>query len=182
MKATAPTNDVYGNPDQNFRTPCIYFYYLTESNLPELNTRAYFIQRQQNITDIEAEIASLIKDVQSNAIKPCGWALGDIRWRHLSYFVLVFDDPSHKLYEKNAVKFVPYHPFKGGNDYRALSAQGITAFYCENHLEDSSGTVLADPSSPEYFKVVANHDGHSMLSVSTHNDTGTNMGPPIPPP
>jgi hypothetical protein len=184
-KMSAPANDVYGTLDPNLGAQCIYFYYLTESKIEKEKTQTFFIERDYVITDLAHEIDTIMKDIfVDKTLKPCGWGLGDVRWRRKSYIVVLFDDLVHKLNENDAVTFTPYYSFKGGTDIKTIQGYPrVTGFYCENHMTDSNGGPVG--AKGETFDVKVNHDGHhnsSKLKFFTHNDSGTNMGPPLPPP
>jgi hypothetical protein len=190
---------LYGDAPNGLKAHCIYFYYLKETPDLKEKTRAFFLEYDHalNRDALEKEIPKLIEKANNGAIRPVGWKLGDIRWRRKSWFVVVLDDDHHKLKPGDAVSFEfksstgqspagPNHNFRYGKDIPI--SRTITGFVCYNQMKGSHGRPLDDES--EVFFVKVNHGGHgdgqgggkgAIERRFTHDDSGTNTGPPLQP-
>lgn len=190
MEPSVVVNPVYDPRDRTLKAECIYFYYLTEDPDPRYNLRVFVIDRERYIPpqEMQREIETIVADIRNGNLTPCGWAFGDVKWRRKSYIVVVFDDPNGKLSRGNAVEFLHNvggddHPFRDGDDIQQFGT--ITGFYCFNHMKQQGTNHDLPPGKSECYKVTAIHEhrlGGAVTSIRGHNDTGTNMGPPIPPP
>ena len=154
------------------------------------NVRAYFIDKKQPILrgQMETEIRSLVAQVGANTLTPLGYRLGALDWSRKSYIVLVLDDQHHHLTRGNAFMFVNTtpglpHPFRDGADIQPFGT--ITGFYCTNHMTTPAGQDPAQDWSESYEMAVC-HNPAGCTPPNPyflgHFDSGTNMGPPIPPP
>lgn len=171
--AAVPTNAIYGSPSPDFSARCIYFYYLTESNDAKYNVRTFFIEYPDKISDIENKIVEILDSIRSGKLMPCGWALGDLKWRRISYIVIAYDDWGQQLKQNDAITIDYDKYFKGGQDLLLKTPyQNITCFYCENYVGPATQKI----------QITVNHGHGTPFQITTHNDSGTNMGPPIPPP
>jgi hypothetical protein len=132
-----------------------------------------------NRASLERRIPDIVRSIRDGRLTPSGYKLGDIKWRRKSYFVAVLDDPHSNLIQRNAFTFYleggsaqENYSFFDGVDIRILN--NVTGFYCINRMISEDGDWPREKE--EKYKVIANHV-HRL-----HEDTGTNLGPPVPPP
>jgi hypothetical protein len=165
----------------NLTTPIFYVYYLRITNDPETHTEVYCVDLGTPVPPGQAEgvIKNLAGDIEAGAYRQCGWKIGDVRWRRRSYMVFLLEDPNETL---TTVTFSPGHAFQGGKTIAAFTSPNgkrITGFYCTNHMKKGDGSDV--DARGEAIRVHAVHTAAPppIVHFLTHEDTGTNMGPPI---
>lgn len=188
--AASYSNDVYYNKNKNLRIECIYFYYLTmRSDSHPNHVRAYFVDKKQYIPhdQMQDEIKDLVSQVRAKTLTPLARRLGGLDWCRKSYLAVIMDDAEQRLTKENAVMFANRsigreHPFRDGRDIEPYDT--ITGFYCINHMTKPSGA--SDVYWSEDFDIEVCHNPLGCMPPNplllSHNDSGTNMGPPISPP
>jgi hypothetical protein len=136
---------------------------------------------------------------------PVGWDFGDIVWRKKSYIVVALDGYDIKFDPGNAMAIKQigngnknYTFFDGNDDLYEMSndprkPDKVPIVYCLNHLRaDENGRDWC-PHEHQEVKFVFSHKPRNLpekggnLSDEGRNlldggGTGTNMGPPVPPP
>ncbi|MEA3004355.1 MAG: hypothetical protein QOH81_3143 [Sphingomonadales bacterium] len=198
-----PINPVYHKTGaRNWEPHCIYFYYLTMDPDPTRFVRVYVISRARPIANIQQEVESIVDEIKRGIRTPCGWRLGDVKWRRRGYLVFIMDDATATLTPGNGVEFGykglgGNHTFFDGDDLTPFD--NITGVYCLNHMQKAGGGVLGSADPEEIFEISPNHDPdrspthndsdanhqsrgeRSTYVPKIHNDSGTNTGPPIQP-
>jgi hypothetical protein len=167
---------------------CAYFYYVTpgeekdghfHGNVAACLMQEADIRPSDNIEDLISDWAQRAKDGQ---MSPIGWALGDLTWRRESYFVVVLDAPGYRFdSEESLVISNGDHTFKDKRLIPVTTSDGsrMQAIYCRNHIRKRNGEPWRHGDIREEYKPL-------MLAVTgakglvTHEDVGTNLGPPIP--
>lgn len=172
-------NPPYQPLNPGLAAECIYLYYLKITGDPKYETRVFVFKRDFSIA-IDAQIRNLATEISAGQHYPCGWNFGDVKWRRKSYMVFILEDNNHSLEAGNAVTFTPDYPFRDGHDVTSLSPPH-SGFCCFNHLIRKQGIDLPDDVT-EPFYVEINHPHRQTQAVRSHEDSGTNMGPPIGPP
>jgi hypothetical protein len=185
-------NRHYKDPSGKGTVPhCIYYYHITPSADPP--TRVYFLDKRRPISTFELGglIAELARNAHSDgdSPSPCGWDMTDLIWRRKSYLVVVLDDPATSLVKGDGFQFpdANNHTFLDGADFDVdvSSTPGVvemrSGLWCINHMMNEAGQDLGGTDF-EIFRVHFNTGGGSMFAMSYPDDSGTNMGPPLPPP
>ena len=187
-------NNAYHSHNASLPARLIYFYYLKRPDDPKEETRVFVLDRGRHIPPhkIQEEIETILGEIHNGDHSPVGWKIGDVRWRHKSWLVFVLDDNQHRLTAGNAVEFSfvdvdgsgrlsENHSFWDGDDTDPFQAYpNISGFYCLNHMIPKGG--VGELSSDEQFEVKVHHPHALASGKRTHDDTGTNMGPPVGPP
>jgi len=176
----------------------IYFYYINPGTTPP--TRAiYFVDLMAKITDIRPHIVTLTRnarntDVNTQNPRPIGLDTPDyppqvVPWWRRSYLVVVLDD-GKGFYKGDAVEItrkdgsVNGHPnhcfFDGGDEEIVLPAPElpIYAMWTVNYMKRKSGRDIR-PGQVHNFRFSFRGKDQRILQPE---DSGTNMGPPVPPP
>jgi hypothetical protein len=166
---------------------CIYYYYLTPDQNGGFYVEAYYYDEGAEIP--KSELRSRVEMLTQNAMlkwptrQPCGWDFSDLRWRRLSYLVIALNDPNRKLEGDKAIEFdvtTPNHTFLDGDTMVVEPETGvkISVAYCINHMSrNSTGDPLEVGSQEFRFRL----NGLNR-AWSDDGGSGTNMGPPVPPP
>lgn len=134
------------------------------------------------------QLALIMDEIRNGTLQPI---VPPPKWQRLSYFAAVLDVPGMELTEDDAVTFNwkglsrGNHSFRDGMDVRPLRAphSALVGFFCLNHMQHKLGHVLRR-NEWEDFDVHFNHP-HAIapeVRILGHNDSGTNLGPPTPPP
>jgi hypothetical protein len=163
-------------------SPYVYLYYLRTTGNPQSGTEVYCLDRRNPIqpNGIEAEIRTIVGEIESGDHNPCGWRIGDVRWRRRSYMVFLLEDSTETL---NTVIFTPGHAFRSGQniaEFNSPHGKRITGYYCSNHMKKPDDSDV--DGFGEAIRVHVYHTGSHgpPLPVAFgHEDTGTNLGPPI---
>ena len=169
---------------------CIYFYYIN----PYLRwpMRVYYaeIPKGKTIKKVVQELADNAVD-DEHSPPPCGWSLGDLRWRRRSYLAMVVDDPNERVNPDDPAIFdiargQSNHTFLDG-EYVDITAgkskKALTGFWCINHLKkDEKGGELGDDEKQAFSIAPNSPSARQAMAVLGGGDSGTNMGPPVPPP
>src|SRR5687768_11167506 len=93
---------------------CLYLYYLRIPQNPnDWHTRVYFVDWGTHVPSnrLQTEIGKVLKGIAAGTYKPCGWRIGDVKWRRRAHLAFLFDDPIHKLDPSNPITFNPAHAF-----------------------------------------------------------------------
>jgi hypothetical protein len=161
---------------------CVYLYHVTASpdgNEPYIEAFVHNHDKAIGAGDIEPLIIALAQKAIDKEIQPCGWAMGDLRWHRISYIAIVMHDPNRVF--RNAKEFVIYDKQQafGDNIFFTfkIGADEVQIIYCRNDIKYKNG----QPSgSVQEFELRLNPDPNYPHHL--HEDTGQNMGPPVPPP
>jgi hypothetical protein len=144
-----------------------------------LFTEAYFYDAGAPIhkNQIGDLVSELIEKARLKQIRPVGWHVGDLRWRRISYLALVVDDADDELEDVLVNGKLPKDT-KSFRQSRKIAKKGaISGFWLLNEIqaEDGSGPLKGEATVSIRMK----RKKHPLLG---HEDSGTNMGPPVPPP
>jgi hypothetical protein len=172
----------------------IYFYYINPRTTPP--TRAiYFVDLMAKITDIRPHIISLTKNARITNLdaqnpRPIGLDTPGYRpqvvpWWRRSYLVVVLDD-GKGFYPGEAVEITRYnghpnHCFFDGGDGTIDPGDGaplIYAMWTVNYMKNEYGDDIPKGKVHRFrfrFKGIREQ-------MRYPEDSGTNMGPPVPPP
>jgi hypothetical protein len=179
-KADSPDTDG-ATVANNLSTPIFYVYYLRITNDPEAHTAVYCVDLRTPVPPGHAEgvIKSIAGDIEAGAYQQCGWKIGDVRWRRRSWMVFLLEDPNETL---TTVSFNPAHAFLGGktiSEFTSPAGKRLTGYYCTNHMKKMNGNDV--DAVGERIRVHAVHSAAPppIVNFFSHEDTGTNMGPPI---
>ncbi|HYJ30423.1 MAG TPA: hypothetical protein VEW25_08800 [Allosphingosinicella sp.] len=186
-KGGGPPNPVYHGENPNLEAHCIYFYLLSPgTEIPKL----YFedLQRPVLRSEMPDRIVDIMRKIRAGLLQQ---EPVPTEWTRKSFFAAVLDIAGSTLTPGNAVVFELQgaggggnHTFRDGEDIPALPApfQDRGAFFCFNHMKHKHGHVLKY-GEREPFKAHFNHPHPSPNpTVLGHEESGTNIGPPIPPP
>lgn len=160
---------------------CIYFYHLSldPEDATHPRVRAYFHDEKATITPAAAGALAkaLLIEARSGALNPVGYGVGDLRWRRVSYLIFVADDT---LGDIDGVG-LPERHVSFGPKFRIRDLdQAFGVAYWNKVLPGPEAHEMEGGRWAEPFRIHA-HPGGSK-SLFEHEDTGTNMGPPVPPP
>jgi hypothetical protein len=172
------------NPD--LQAECIYLYYFTTHNA---QCRVYFVDRHRYIPPAEMpeQIGSIVMQIKDGTLQPDAIGMENLPWTRKSYIAVVLDDPPARLELDDAVRFHlspggGNHSFRDGHDVPDVPGHtDVSAFFCFNHMRHRNGHVLK-PGEKEKFRVRIVHVNKEVGAMDEHEDTGTNTGPPTPPP
>ena len=179
------------------KTPwCIYFYYIGKRTNGTKFVRHYYYTNENEELDPE-DLPDRIKTLALNARlederdqkpPPTGSDLHFVVWTRKSYLVFMIDieglnfDPNDPV-SITSVSGNPNRSFYDGKmvtitlPTHATGTAAPSVFRCINHMKKGNG---ADQDGKERFKITLNTI--PQLSIVSHDDGGTNMGPPVPPP
>jgi hypothetical protein len=161
---------------------CVYFYHLTVNpNDPDHPlVRAYHHDEKAAITPaaVDAVAQSLLTRARAGDIQPAGYGVGDLRWRRSSYLVFVADTQLGSL-EDVGLPENGNHTF--GRRFKINGLSGATGVaYWNKMIRGPNATECEGDRWCEAFRLHPNPA--RAKGFFTHEDTGTNMGPPVPPP
>jgi hypothetical protein len=172
---------------------CIYFYYLTPKDSEEADVRAFIADMRHEVkeNDVDDLIAGFVKEARDkiyNVLIPFGLRFADITWRRQSYVVLVVDDAKYKL-SKDMVDFkydneIASHTMTQKKQVKVPGGEMWSGVRFLNSIAKKYGKWSSE-SDDEKMKLKISYTSKSSgkeLKIDTHNDSGTNMGPPVPPP
>jgi hypothetical protein len=180
---------VYDSHDRNAKIKRIYFYTVD----PHEKLTEYFLYSANPVAwdEMPRIIDEFAAEIASGSIPPTNSVQGRRTWKKRSYFV--YYDKTGRLEANNAVVFAGEDPcFKDGADVSGV--HGVYAFYCINHMW--KGGKPQAPGDTQHFRIVVNHmhkagaeeqpdksagaaEGDAARRpLLTHNDSGTNTGPP----
>lgn len=180
----------------SFELPyCIYFYYLKN---PKNNAAdVYYIEQQTEIDDDEEfveKIKSLVENARGAQNNPAKIASQfDAReWTRVSWIVVAYeggqfyhDHPVDIGWDYNNNSTPPYEPnhsfFEGWCDTISVRGQDIDVICMRNHIVDQNGNRLMDKTKPEHFKFRFVEKSDRKI-LTWPDESGTNVGPPVPPP
>jgi hypothetical protein len=200
------TKKAYTEYNPDLKAECIYLYYFTAA----AKCQVYYLDYHRYIppSTMPAEVASIVDRIKNGTLSTTYSGMDSLDRNRKSYFVVVLDEPPLKLISDDAVKFKlkPWylfggnHTFMDGHDIPAVAGYpDMSAFYCFNHMLHREGRVLK-AGEKEWFKVKLNHTHERswhyfligwwvlllglawLLGMRSHEDTGANAGPPVPPP
>jgi hypothetical protein len=167
----------------------IYFYTVD----PDHTLTEYCKQSTNDIpwSDMPRVIDEIVAGIADGSIRPTKSQQHHRVWKTRSYFV--YYDKKGQLEPNNAVTFRGDDScFLDGAD--VPGALGIHAFYCINHMR--KGGQDQGPRDRQHFEIDVNHMHHARAEeqseksrgaaqggasnrpLFTHNDSGTNTGPP----
>jgi hypothetical protein len=160
---------------------CVYFYHLSAdpSSSDPVRVRAYFHDEKRDITPaaVDGLANTLLRNARNGTIHPAGYGLGDLRWRRVSYLVFVVDGALGGLdgigLPEGHLSFGP--KFKVGS---LDQADGVA--YLNKLVRGQNAGNLPGGRWQETFRMEAHPS--MAKSLLDHEDSGTNMGPPVPPP
>ena len=161
---------------------CVYFYHLTVNpdSLHHPLVRAYHHDEKAAITPaaVDALAGNLLTRARAGDINPVGYGLGDLRWRRSSYLIFVADKEVGTLTDVGLPERED-HTF--GPKVKITGLAGATGVaYWNKMLPGPNAWHRPDGRWQETFALHAHPAWRK--DFRTHEDTGTNMGPPVPPP
>jgi hypothetical protein len=171
----------------------IYYYYVTSVGAGYKAT-VYFWDEMAPIpmTSLEGHIIRPTRNARSannTNPRPIGRGFGRIPWWRRSYLVIVLEDgngfePGQAVQIRRKDGSPNGHPnhcfFDGGDGKITLPAPElpIYALWTVNYMKSKSGKDIPEGKSHRFaFKFFGNERG-----LLYPEDSGTNMGPPVPPP
>ena len=179
----ALTNPAYdpGNPE--LRPECVYLYYLPDpTDFPHAEVYFHDWGEGVGLDQVESAVKELVFLIQNDRLKPCAWSFGELMWRRRSYFVLAIRSDDHILVPRDAVTFTfergdGNHNFRDGRDIPAFDTKDgrVSAMACINHMKNEAGGPLGRHESERFRIIMSTEPPIKFL----HDDTGTNMGPPV---
>ena len=166
---------------------CIYFYAMPGAHG---TAEVYLYDNQGPFAEAGTQtLQNILFKLRDNALaapndrvwSPCGWNLGDLRWRRKAYIAIAHKTES--IDEAHAVEFVGSDN-KKHNSFRSpkiiehpTNPTAPRIFCCVNHMLTKGGNPLGkNQTSRATVKVRP----RGLLPIE--DDTGTKMGPPVPPP
>lgn len=185
-------DDYSGDWKDDYIPHAIYFYYRTPK---ELRVYLWVTPEGQPIhpEDLDRLIINLTKNARDKGSdpRPIGWAFKDVPWWKRSYLVVALDIPNTKFDPGKAIEIVrddgsamgyPNHCFFDGGD-GAINIPGqdpIQVMWTVNYMKNKSGKDIP-PGKIHKFKLAFNTVQRSIRRRNP-GDSGTNLGPPVPPP
>lgn len=171
-------------PSEDIVPQCIYFYLVPGSHG---TADVYFYDNQAPFTET-GSLPKKLHEMRENALAapeartshPCGWNLSDLRWRRKAYVAVALKDGSLdtpaavEFFGRDENKHLSFQKSQVVNHPTNATAPRI--FCCVNLMLNKEGNPLADGHKS---RVKVKVKGHWAAPV---DDTGTNMGPPVPPP
>jgi hypothetical protein len=179
-------------PQDNLEKPrCAYFYYVSEgkgdARHPHAAVEAYLMQEdgigpRDKIEDLIPVWAQRAKD---RRMRPVGWALGDLRWRRKSFLVVVLDASSARFDSAEGLVIgegADSFREKTLVDFATSDGSRMQAIYCLNLMRKKGGGGW-DPDKIEHDKyyplrLELTSKSGAERPIITHDDVGTNTGPP----
>jgi hypothetical protein len=181
---------VYDSHNRNAKVKRIYFYTVD----PDHILTEYLVEKTSDISwgEMPRMIDEIAAKIESKSISPTADSVqGHRTWKKRSYFV--YYDKTGRLEANNAVVFTGDNScFLDGADVSGI--HGIYAFYCINHMRKNGHDQ--GPKDEQHFQIDVN-DMHkagaedqpdkragaaegdaARRPLFTHNDSGTNTGPP----
>jgi hypothetical protein len=169
---------------------CAYLYYVTPIKAKtgdiHADVKAYLMQENEIGANekIEDLISQWAERVKAEELTPVGWALGDLRWRRSSYLVVLLNVPGamftsaeglvitgskHTIFDRNLI------------DVQTNDGSKMQAIYCRNHIVKCGGGKWNENDRPEKFdplRLDLEPIDAAAAPIVTHDDVGTNLGPP----
>jgi hypothetical protein len=185
-------NSLSGEWKRDITPYSIYFYYVTRKSGPVVppaspyNVEVYFYTQSTKIEDttLDAHIETLTKNARGSKKNPppIGFAFNDVPWWRISYLVVASDAepfPSGEAVHIERDDGDYNHSFFDGKDYELpiMDQNPISVMWTVNYMRGKSGNPIK-PGKTHKFRFRFNH----QLSREYPDDSGTNMGPPVPPP
>ncbi|AQR73561.1 hypothetical protein [Sphingomonas sp. LM7] len=181
--------DEAGEQTRAGSAPYAYFYYVTPGQTMHGyhgKVEAFLIHAGD--VNSSAKIEDLIpiwtSEIKSGARKPVGWGLGDLKWRWKSYLVVVLDAPGYKFGSAEGLVITGgRHTFTGKTLTQFTTTDGskVQAIYCINHVKKKNGKPWKDAELETFYPLKLDVlRGPSVHPFFSHDDTGTNTGPPPP--
>ncbi len=164
---------------------CIYFYYLVPHNQNHADVNCFIYDRNQVLNDatVDGLIPGFLAQAQGGAyanLTPVGSFFEDITWVRQSYLVIMVD-PSYTL--QNIRIWDSSHTLFNRRPLNIGSATGVRY---HNYIVRRGGqTWNRDKREKEQLWIEIEFRARSSkmgLQIASHDDSGTNMGPPVPPP
>jgi hypothetical protein len=161
---------------------CVYLYHVTASpdgDEPYIEAFIHNHDKAIGAGDIEPLIVELAQKAAGKEIQPYGWAIGDLRWHRISYIAMVMHDPKRVFRDEKAFLIADKYQAFDENTFFTfkIGADDVQAIYCRNDIKYKNG----QPSGGvESFRLYLYPDPNYRHRL--HEDTGQNMGPPVPPP
>jgi hypothetical protein len=165
---------------------CLYLYYVTAADdHGEPVIQAFVRAFERPIADIQRAIAELTQEVADGLAAPVGWGLGDLRWHRKSYLAVVLNDPARRFMDEDGLDIVDgRYSFDPGRliefdiDEAPGGTTSIQAIYRKNHVRKKDGTPWGGVA--DEYEIYLRPD--PPYPHHLHEDTGQNLGPPVPPP
>jgi hypothetical protein len=170
--------------EATFNARYMVFYYLTPTGKPcHPDIKGICYHHGGTIQNPEALIDDLISAAREGTLDLRGTGISSIPWRHKSYLAIVLEGREYTI-DRDGGLTLEYAD--GGNhsfeNIRYISPADASGAYCENHFRKENGRPW-DLCEQETFGVdlqYADRDGHRHECHRSHNESGTNTGPPIP--
>ena len=174
--------------------PCwphtIYFYYVAPGSTPGDPLQVYVISKpESDPIDTKAklieEIEMLTRNARSNAFPPAAFSFAQMPWWRRSYFVIALDEPIDKFDPEDAITISrdgthPNHTFfNGWVEDLTIDGREVNVLACTNYMVKKNGKAIEAGNSHVFklaFKIGL------LPFIRDDDDSGTNMGPPVPPP
>jgi hypothetical protein len=180
----------------------IYFYYRT---LSELRVYRRITPDPISRAALDGHIIELTKNARAGGSNPLpiGWAFKDVPWQKRSYLVVAVDIPNVVFDPGNAVTITrddgsphghPNHSFFDGWDGAIEiptkppepSQEPIQVMWTVNYMKSKSGKDIPAGRTHKFDLDFHSKGGKNIKDGrrrrSDDGDSGTNMGPPVPPP
>lgn len=174
----------------DWRPTCLYLYYLIPTSVDHADIEVFVNESSVRLDDnnIDDFIKSTIVKIKNGDLHAVGWSFRDLAWRRISYIAVIADHARFILDHSGGVKFKKNgnhaeYTFKDLQPVSGLDAN-LTGVRCINHMLDDEGDRLGEHDR-ETFKVklkFKTRQGFNDPGPRTHDDSGTNLGPPHPPP
>jgi hypothetical protein len=171
----------------------IYFYYAKPAGAGKYIVRAYMWVNPDDDPilpgdDLNEQIRELTKNARKNGDNPRPIGRGfSVPWWKKSYFVVALDQ-ANGFEPKQAIEFLHIdgshqranHTFFDGGDgtVEIPGERSVAAAWAVNHMKTRHGEDL-DEGEVHRFRLSFRPKGRPIVD---DGDSGTNMGPPVPPP
>jgi hypothetical protein len=168
---------------------CIYFYYLTPGEPPHADVVGFIHDQKRPIA--EHEVDQIIGDLAADARKEDHGGLvavahffEDITWVRQSYIAIVLDSANHTLSLRDVSISRSGHTILDGREV-ILNDSELSGVRYRNPVIRKTGKWSKKKDQKERFRVRIHprvRVGAVDPSPRSHDDSATNLGPPLPPP
>lgn len=177
------------SPD--WKPECIYFYYLKPKSDHHADVLSFMADMKMTIGDgdvlklVERFIAEVRSEVYVHLV-PLGHFFEDVTWTRQSYLVIVVDDERYTLSKNDIQLLDSHHTITKEEEIRSPLFPEVSGVSYQNRIvRRGGGKWNKDKHEKEEYEIEIEFKPNPTfikIKPMSHEDSGTNLGPPIPPP